>query len=325
LRILIVDDSLDSRILLEDIVRGAGLGDVVHADSAMAAFRHLGLGDAPTQDPDIDLVLLDVDLPGLDGIRACRRIRHDQTLRHIPIIMVTAHGEDALLESAFKEGAVDYVIKPVRRGDLVARVDAALKRKLERDREVQEKRELEFRAGHDTLTGMSRRRLFMHALETEWRRAHRHQVPLSFVMIDVDFFHSFNEIYGHLAGDECLRRVASELQAGLARAGDMLCRFGGEEFAALLPETDTKGALAVAEQLRARIERLGIPHAASASASTVTVSLGVASAVPCPEYKAERLMAAADEALYAAKHAGRNRVHAATPLPSPSGVVKASG
>ncbi len=324
MRILIVDDSLDSRILLGDIVREAGLGEVVLADSAMAAFRHLGLGDSPTQAPDIDLVLLDVDLPGVDGIRACRRIHHDQSLRHIPIIMVTAHAEDALLESAFKEGATDYVVKPVRRGDLVARVDAALKRKVERDRDMQEKHELEFRAGHDTLTGISRRRLFTHGLEVEWRRAQRHQAPLSFVMIDVDFFHSFNELYGHLAGDECLRRVASELQAGLARAGDMLCRFGGEEFAVLLPETDTKGALAVAELLRARIEGLGVPHTGSTCSPCVTVSLGVASVVPSPDQKTDTLMAAADDALFVAKRNGRNRVQAAPPLSSATS-VKASG
>ncbi len=313
MRILIVDDSEDSRILLEAIVRQAGMGEVVHATTALEAFRVLGIVGPVVAVPDIDLILLDVDMPGTDGILACRRIHKMRQLRHIPIVMVTAHHEEAVLEAAFREGAVDYLTKPVRRRELVARVNAALDRKRQRDREALERRDLEFKAGHDTLTGVSRRRAFMLGFRTEWRRAQRHGKPLSFVMLDVDHFHDYNEAYGHPAGDECLRRIANQLDAGPWRAGDLLSRFGGEEFALLLPETGLEGAVKVAEDVRARIERLAIPHVGSRCASVVTASLGVATLIPSSEVKPTALIGAADEALFAAKAAGRNRVEIAGP------------
>jgi len=320
-RILIVDDSLDLRLQLEDILRTAGLADVVHAGSALQAFARLGLDEAHEIRPDIDLILMDVDMPGLDGIRACRRIRHRRELRDIPIIVISAHRGAALLEAAFKEGVIDYVIKPVRAGELVARVDAALERKLEHDRENRERARLQYRAVHDTLTGVSRRGAFLYALDAEWKRASRHGVPLSLVMIDVDDFHAFNEAYGHPTGDDCLRAVSAIIRTGLGRPADLMCRYGGEEFVALLPETTLAGAVTVAEGLRARVEALAIPHSGSRCAGVVTASFGVASSIPMADRPVNSIIAAADEALFAAKAGGRNRVHAAPagPMLAPSG------
>ncbi len=160
----------------------------------------------------------------------------------------------------------------------------------------------------DGLTGVANRRLFDETLSLEWRRAARSRAPLSLLMLDIDYFKAFNDQTGHQAGDECLRRVAQALRESLHRAADLVSRYGGEEFAILLPETNSEQALAIAEGLRARIESLDIAHA-GAPAGHVTVSIGMASAIP-PRDGANvgDFVRCADAALYDAKRSGRNRV-----------------
>jgi diguanylate cyclase (GGDEF)-like protein len=165
----------------------------------------------------------------------------------------------------------------------------------------------------DGLTGIANRRRFDDVLQSEWRRARRGNAPMACIMIDIDNFKAFNDRYGHLRGDDCTKQIAAALRAGANRAGDLLARYGGEEFAVILPETTLEGALAVAQMLRARVEGLGIPHDASDTAAVVTISAGVASAIPRRDEPAETLVAEADRALYRAKHAGKNRVETATP------------
>ena len=162
----------------------------------------------------------------------------------------------------------------------------------------------------DPLTGIANRRRFEETLEREWRRASRDNRPLSLVMIDIDYFKDYNDAYGHQLGDECLRRVATEIREAITRPGDLVARYGGEEFAAILPSTPAKGAFAVAELLRVRVERMGTRHLKS-PIGVVTISLGVASMTPGESFAKETLLAAADGALYAAKRAGRNRVETA--------------
>ena len=159
----------------------------------------------------------------------------------------------------------------------------------------------------DPLTSIPNRRRFDELLAEEWRRAGRARSQLSLIMIDVDAFKAFNDSYGHQEGDQCLRRVAATLSDHLPRAGDSVARYGGEEFAVLLPGTDAAGAYLLAERLRQQVTRLAIPHRASAAAAQVTVSCGVATRRPLGDEAPAALVAAADTALYAAKHAGRNR------------------
>jgi len=178
-------------------------------------------------------------------------------------------------------------------------------------------RRLALLSQQDDLTGLANRRTFDEALENEWRRALRSGQPLALLMADIDHFKAFNDAYGHLEGDLCLSRVAAVLRESVGRAGDLVARYGGEEFAVILPGLDLPAALAVAENLRRRVEVLGIPTAVSDAAPVVTLSLGAASCVPARERSPRDLLARADAALYAAKRKGRNRVEGADGQPPP--------
>ncbi len=160
----------------------------------------------------------------------------------------------------------------------------------------------------DGLTGIGNRRSLDELLEREWKRAEREQMTLAILMIDLDFFKLFNDTYGHLAGDECLKKVAVTIQCMIKRTTDFVGRYGGEEFAVILPATDASGAMRVGEKIRFAVETLAIPHQCSLLGGVVTVSIGVASRVPERHSKATVLLEAADQALYRAKLAGRNQV-----------------
>jgi len=166
-------------------------------------------------------------------------------------------------------------------------------------------------ASQDGLTGTANRRSFDSALAAEWNRALRDQTSLALLLIDVDFFKAYNDGYGHQAGDECLRKVARAIAAQPYRPADTVARYGGEEFAVILPATGPGGALEVGERIRSAVQDLAVPHAGSAAWGGVTVSIGVAAAIPSPDEAAASLVSRADQALYAAKRNGRNRVEAA--------------
>jgi diguanylate cyclase (GGDEF)-like protein len=174
-------------------------------------------------------------------------------------------------------------------------------------REAEFEAQLRALASTDALTKVANRRQFDETLSSEWRRGIRSKSVFSVAMIDVDFFKLYNDNFGHLAGDDCLRRVAAAIQAVLLRPGDFLARYGGEEFAVLMPETDAVGAGFVAERIREAVEKMGMEHPKS-ELGIVTVSVGLASLVPKKDLEVSRLLRNADEALYSAKHAGRNRV-----------------
>lgn len=161
-------------------------------------------------------------------------------------------------------------------------------------------------ANSDGLTGLANRRYFDDYFQQEWKRLSREQASLSLIMFDVDYFKNYNDTYGHLLGDECLRKIATVLKKAIKRPADLVARFGGEEFIILLPNTDLKGAIHLADKIRLQVKSLDIPHTDSNVSDCVTVSLGVASTIPQFNILPRTLIAAADEMLYKAKSTGRN-------------------
>lgn len=274
--------------------------------------------------PDIAVL----DLTGSD----LQRVQHlARAGRDLPLLVVC---DERDLDSVLLAGAADCVTTPVRSRELLGRIRgvlrdrAAARHRAHRERRMsdalvalqREKETLERLACVDSLTGIANRRHALTLLAAEWRRSLRDHRPLGVVMIDLDCYHAYNEQYGHLGGDECLRIVCEGMARCLRRPSDLLGRYGGEEFIAVLPETDAVGAKIVAERLRASVEALGIPHAASTCAHVVTITAGFASLRPTTDIAMDRLIAAADGALLRAKVQGRNRIEGDAPLVRPSRV-----
>lgn len=319
--ILIVDDSLVSRTFIGDLLIEFGYEELNLCESVEEAYQVIGFDDAGRTATDLDLILLDINLPGKNGIEACREISRHPVFCDVPVIIIS--GADYLegLDAAFAAGAVDYITKPPSHTELLARVRSALRLKTEMDqrkareadllvlnqRLAEMNRELERLSVTDSLTGLANRRSFNEYLHREWSREQRTQLPFSVIMIDIDHFKRYNDRYGHLEGDVCLQKVSWALQSALCRGGDLLARYGGEEFIAILPHTDEQGAADLAKAFHARIRELAIPHDASPVAPIVTISVGLASVIPNRSLSPAQVVAMADEALYQAKQFGRNR------------------
>jgi len=250
-----------------------------------------------------DLILLDILLPGMDGHQVCRKLKSDPETRSIPIIFITAMGDAESETMAFSLGAVDFIPKPFNNAVVKARVGAHLRLKRQNDM-------LENLASMDTLTNVPNRRAFEQARTAEWRRCQRENLPISFLMIDVDQFKKYNDNYGHGAGDECLIRIARAINSCIHRPGDMLARYGGEEFAAIMSGTNSEGALQMAQQFHTAIAELAIPHEHSTVSPCVTISIGVATTTRTDEVTLEELSEAADKMLYQAKESGRSQTRA---------------
>jgi diguanylate cyclase (GGDEF)-like protein len=247
-----------------------------------------------------DLVLLDVVMPEMDGYQVCERLKADAATRDIPVIFVTGHNDEAAETRGLEAGAVDFISKPINPKIVRARVRTHLTLKRQSDL-------LREWVYTDGLTEVCNRRYFDERIVSEWGRAARQGVPLSVIMLDVDYFKRYNDHYGHQAGDDCLRRVAAAVKSGLRRPGDLIARYGGEEFVCLLPDTDAAGALTLAELLAQRVRDAAIEHAASSVAKVVTVSLGVCTKPAQGAGSASALLREADAQLYQAKAAGRNQ------------------
>ncbi len=290
-KLLVVDDQrLNIQILNEIFADDHQIFMATHGEQAIAL----------CQSKQPDLILLDVEMPGLSGYDVCERLKADVATRDIPVIFVTSHTDEAAEAHGLDVGAVDFISKPVNPRVVRARVKTHLTLKTQSDL-------LRQWVYVDGLTGVYNRRHFDERFASEWGRATRNSSALSVVLLDVDFFKRYNDRYGHQRGDDCLRRVAAALKASLKRPGDLLARYGGEEFACILPDTGLAGAMNVADQLRQQVQAQRIEHADSSVAPVVTVSLGVCSKPDNALGSAAALLREADARLYAAKAGGRNQ------------------
>lgn len=250
-----------------------------------------------------DLVLLDVELSGIDGYEVLRRLRADPELDGVPVVFLSGRTGTADIVEGLRQGAHDYLPKPFEPAELTARVRAALRVKALQD----QLREL---SRIDGLTGVANRRHLDEQLRALCSAADRHQSPIAVALFDLDHFKSVNDRYGHPAGDEALRAAAEVLGSGL-RAEDVVGRWGGEEFLAVLPHTDLEGAVVISERLRARLAATPVVVQSGVSLE-LTCSVGCAAVEIGSRAEPERLVALADRALYRAKSQGRDRVETAS-------------
>lgn len=317
MRILVADDDATSRVLLKAMASKLGHDCLVASDGS-AAWELLQSGD-------IDVLLTDWMMPGVDGTELCRRVRHELKNNYTYVVIVTGRADPEQILEGMSAGADDYIVKPVNHLDVQTCLVAAervtsLHRQLNQVRAQLEEANLELlgRSLTDSLTNLGNRRRMEEDLLRVHSRALRAQNSYCVTMFDIDFFKFYNDHYGHPAGDEALRQVAKCLNR-VVRAGDSVYRYGGEEFLLVMPNCTCDDAVAAAERVLHAVNLIAIPHETRPSAPpTITLSAGVACHTPDSDLTIHDLIERADQALYAAKLSGRNRVRAVTPVVSES-------
>lgn len=304
MKILLVDDTQTMRMLLTAILEDFG-HNVICCDNGKEAVDNY-LREHP------DLILMDVVMPVMDGYQAAMKIRAIDN-DWVPIIFLSTRAEPSDVAAGIEAGGDDYLTKPVDETILRAKLVAMQRIATMRHKLIAVSNDLEQansvlqrQAEVDGLTSLANRRLLDRHLSMEIARCTRTLSPLSVIMADLDYFKAYNDHYGHIAGDNCLKKVAVALSKAISRSNDLACRYGGEEFCIVLPDTDKEGVAHVAEQLRIAVEKLAIPHIKNGG--IVSLSLGTSTTVPDKNCSAEHLLEGADHALYQAKQAGRNRV-----------------
>ncbi|MCW5681884.1 MAG: PleD family two-component system response regulator [Xanthobacteraceae bacterium] len=296
-KILIVDDRPSSIDRLHTALAGSQTVDV-ESNPQEALFR--------LAEGNYDLLLLSLELSDFDALRLCGQVRSLERTRHLPILLVTEPGDQARLLRGLDLGANDYIVRPIDRNELVARVRSQVRRKRYAERlrdSVQTSMEL---AVTDPLTGLYNRRYMEGHVGTLVDRSAARGKSLSVLLLDIDYFKSINDGYGHDAGDDVLRDFSDRLRACI-RGIDLACRYGGEEFVVVMPDTDIGVATMVAERIRRRVAGDMFPIHRGAKSIEVTISIGIA-ARATTEDTAAMILKRADEALYRAKRDGRNRV-----------------
>ncbi|WP_151948957.1 GGDEF domain-containing response regulator [Aliarcobacter butzleri] len=289
--ILVVDDMTTTLLLLHDLLK-----DTYEVKIAKSGTKALEILESPN---DIDLILLDIEMPDINGYDVCKRIKNNETIKNIPIIFITGRTSQEDEEYGLNLGAIDYITKPFNKAIVKLRIKNYLNLKIKNDM-------LEKLSMYDGLTNIRNRRFFDETFEKTFSEIKRDKKSLAVLMIDIDFFKPYNDNYGHGQGDETLRKVAKALEKTIKRASDFVARYGGKEFVILLKNIDKTGLQTVAKNLLEAIRELKITHEYSKVEDFVTVSIGV-SYCSCPdEITKTELLLKADEALYNVKNSGRN-------------------
>jgi diguanylate cyclase (GGDEF)-like protein len=289
--LLIVDDDKSSLMMLSHILQVEYVVRV--ASDGLSAIR---IAEKYTP----DLILLDIIMPGMDGYQVFTALQNSEKTSHIPVIFITGLNNNNDEKKGLALGAVDYISKPF--DDMIVKL-----RIHHQVRIINQLRTIEHLSMMDQLTGIANRRNFDNRLRAEWGRAIRENIPISLLMMDVDHFKNYNDTYGHQQGDRALCLVAQTLTQTLKRTSDFAARWGGEEFAVLLPNTDSSGGTAMGEQVRKNIELAEVP-CDNGDVTKLTVSIGVNAHMPMPDSSIDEFISKADRALYHAKNTGRNKV-----------------
>jgi len=300
MKILIVEDSSTLRLSMKKLIIEIG-HTPLFANSGEEALQMMGA-------TCFDLVIMDVEMPGLDGFETTSLMREILDGRWIPIIYATGNTSDDSVLRGIEAGGDDYLIKPISRVLLEAKIKA-----MQRIAQMQQQlrllnTELVGLSQFDGLTDLLNRKTFVEKATQSLSETQRNAQASALMMLDVDFFKQYNDTYGHVSGDECLQRVASVLKQVAHRVSDIVGRYGGEEFIVMLPQTNQEGAMMVAEKIIASVEALKIEHSGSSVSDYVTISIGLDMALPTAQNVLEDLVLSADKNLYSAKEQGRNRV-----------------
>ncbi len=306
MKVLVVDDSKVIRMLVAECIASLG-HEAIHAENGDEALSYI-------KHNPVDLVLMDVEMPGMNGFQTTSAIRALNSDDWFPIIFLTTKQDDESFTSGILAGGDAYLSKPINPLRLQLTITAmeriyAMRQKLHvaQKKLVAANKELEQFAFYDKLTGLANRRNFDETLDREFKLAKRNKIPLSIIICDIDYFKIYNDTYGHQKGDDCLAAIAKIIGKIPVRPTDKACRYGGEEFTLILPNTNLQGGLIVAENTRQAVFDENIQHQGSKIATCVTLSLGLAAYTGQVQTGAE-LLKTADDALYRAKGNGRNRV-----------------
>ncbi|MDN5128732.1 diguanylate cyclase [Aliarcobacter butzleri] len=289
--ILIVDDMTTNLLLLSDLLK-----DDCNIKISKSGTKALEILNAPN---DIDLVLLDIEMPDINGYEVCKELKNNNKTKNLPIVFITAKNSEEDEEFALNLGAIDYITKPFSKAILKLRLKNHLELKLKTDL-------LEQLSMYDGLTNIRNRRFFDEAFETTFLEIKRENKNLAIMMIDIDFFKPYNDNYGHGKGDEALKKVAFALQSTIKRPTDLVARYGGEEFVILLKNIDKPGLETVAKNLLEAVRDLKITHDFSKVANFITVSIGISYYNTNKDITKIELLIKADETLYKVKNSGRN-------------------
>ncbi|MDJ0647172.1 MAG: PleD family two-component system response regulator [Xenococcaceae cyanobacterium MO_188.B19] len=325
--ILVIDDRPENLRLLSVMLtkKGYTVRKAINGD--------LGIRAAYAVTPDI--ILLDINMPNIDGYEVCKKLKANPQTKQVPIIFVSALDQTLDKVKAFRYGASDYITKPFQIEEVSARIENQLSirrlqetletknRELERinlqlQQEIHSRsaaenelakinQKLQTLATVDSLTQLANRYHFENFLAQEWKRMRREKSSISIILCDIDYFKLYNDNFGHQAGDICLQKVAQGISSQIRRPADLVARYGGEEFVVVLPNTNSEGALKVANNIRQTVQALKLDHPYSQISDVVTISLGVSSTIPNSDQSTGELLTIADQALYKAKKLGRNQ------------------
>lgn len=265
------------------------------ASNSREVFKTCGSDQPP------DLVLMDVEIKESDGFTTCLILKERESSHKIPVVLLSCNKQAEQELHAFNDGASDFIAMPYDDNALKARVQKLLRTKRTSDL-------LEQFARLDSLTELANRREYERVIEKEWSRAVRADKPVSLILIDIDHFKSYNQHYGIMKGDECIIKVAQIIKDGFKRPSDTVARYSGEKFIAILPNTDEEGAIKLASSINLELEQLDLHHDYAPEKQRITISQGIATAVPSLTLQPKSLFEAADNALREAKHAGRNNI-----------------